>query len=362
MRHLSPILTRYVSMQFVRTFVLTLLAFIAISLIADFFDRFGEFLHHDAPAGAIVRYFLFKLPLVVTQVTPFAVLVAVLGGLGLLARHNEFVALRACGVSIWQIVVPLLTLGSILSVGVLYWNDSVVPYCARRWHDIESREIKKKQSGLTMFAGRRVWYHGGAGFYDINRVNNRRRTLVGLTVYQVDEEFTLRRIIEADTATWDGAGWLLVAPRTHEFTPEGVREYTQTPAGFSLPESFDDFLVIYVDPESFSYGMLQQQIDDMRRKGIDASETLVDLHLKLALPAASFVMMLLAVPLAVRGTRVTSVWSGVGLGFGLGFAYFVVLASSRALGQTGALPPFAAAWAANSVFLLVGTYYLLGTE
>ena len=46
----------------------------------------------------------------------------------------------------------------------------------------------------------------------------------------------------------------------------------------------------------------------------------------------------------------------------IGFAYFVVVALTRALGQTGALPPAVAAWTANVIFALVGGYYLLGSE
>ena len=47
--------------------------------------------------------------------------------------------------------------------------------------------------------------------------------------------------------------------------------------------------------------MLRRQIQDLPAKGVDTSESWVDLHLKLALPAASLIMMLLAVPLAARG-------------------------------------------------------------
>ena len=57
--------------------------------------------------------------------------------------------------------------------------------------------------------------------------------------------------------------------------------------------------------------------------------------------------MLVAVPLAARGTRVTSLPAAVGLGFVIGFGYFIVLAFARALGQTGALPPLIAAWTSN---------------
>jgi len=101
---------------------------------------------------------------------------------------------------------------------------------------------------------------------------------------------------------------------------------------------------------------------DLRRKGVDTSESAVDLHLKLALPAASLVMMLLAVPLASAGTRLTSFASSLGLGFGVGFSYFVLVAFARALGQSGALPAVVAAWAANLLFALVGGFYLLGAD
>src|SRR5262249_3216506 len=98
MKVARPALLRTVSVHLVReslwAFALTLGAFIIIYLIADFFDRFDGFLRHDAAGGAIVRYFVFKIPLVVTQATPLAVLTGGIVGLGLLARQHEFVALR----------------------------------------------------------------------------------------------------------------------------------------------------------------------------------------------------------------------------------------------------------------------------
>lgn len=360
-RLVLPVIGRHLLREFLRTFALALVAFIAIYVIVDFFDRFDNFLRHDTGAGTIVRYFLFKLPLVVTQVTPFAVLVGGLIGLALLARHNEFVAMRACGVSIWQMAAPLLALSALIALAVFAWNETIVPDSARRWHAIENLEIKKR-GVATVFTGHEVWYHGAAGFYNINRVAPQRRALYGLTVYQLGPDFRPKRLIEASAAVWDGKRWQLTGARTRQFDPDGVHEVPREPEGFTLPETMDDFQVVSVEPEEFSYRMLRQQILTLREKGVDASESWVDLHLKLALPAASIMMMLLAVPLAVRGTRVTSLAAGAGVGFALGFAYFVVLAFTRALGQSRALPPLVAAWAANALFALIGSYLLLGTE
>jgi lipopolysaccharide export system permease protein len=360
-RPLVPVLARHLAGEFLRTFALTVTAFVAIYIIADFFDRFDSFLKHEAAFGAVLRVFLFKIPLIVTQVTPVAVLAAALVSLGLLARHNEFVALRACGVSIWQITLPLLAVGAAISVATFVWNETVVPYSAHRWHAIESSEIKKHEAE-GLFTGRQVWYHGRAGFYNVDRVSRRHRSLYGLTVYQLGNDFRPRRLIAFDAATWNGQGWTLTGARTREFRRGGVHDRPGAPDGFSLPETFDDFRTVAVEPEELSYGMLRRQIKELRHKGVDSSETLVDLHLKLALPAASLIMMLVAAPLAAAGTRVTSLATSIGIGLVLGFGYFVAVAFTRALGQSGALPPAAAAWCANALFALLGGYYVLGSD
>ena len=74
------------------------------------------------------------------------------------------------------------------------------------------------------------------------------------------------------------------------------------PPGFTLPETLEDFRVVSVEAEELSYAhAAAADRGACNRKGVDASESWVDLHLKLALPAASLVMILVAVPLAARG-------------------------------------------------------------
>ena len=211
----------HLAREFLWAFALTLGAFIAIYVIADFFDRFDTFLRHDASGGAIVRYFLFKIPLVVTQATPLAVLTGGIVGLGLLARQHEFVALRACGVSIWQMITPLLALAALISVAAFAWNESVVPYSAHRWHMIETVEIKKRALP-TVFMGRDIWYHGRVGFYNIERVNAKRNALYGLRIYHLGTDFRPQRVVEVDTATWTDEGWQFAGARTRRLTPGGV--------------------------------------------------------------------------------------------------------------------------------------------
>ena len=193
-------------------------------------------------------------------------------------------------------------------------------------------------------------------------MSRRHRALYGLTVYQLGTDFRPRRLVEFEAATWTPTGWKLEGSHTREFHRDKVEDVPGAPEGFTLPETFEDFWTVAVEPEELSYGSLRRQIKELRHKGVDSSEMLVDLHLKLALPAASLMMMLVAAPLAAAGTRLTSLAASVGLGLVLGFGYFVAIAFTRALGQSGALPPSVAAWSANGLFALLGGFFVLGSD
>lgn len=360
-RAYPPTIARHLQRAFLRTFVLALLGFVLISLLADFFDRFDTVLRHDPSLGAVLQTFALKLPIVVTQVAPVAALAASLIGLGLLARNQEIVALRACGISRWQMLAPLALLGVVISIASVAWNETVVPVAARRWHAVWNREVKGKKS-LSVFAGREVWYRGRAGLYNFQRVRLGRRMLLGVTIYQLDDDFTPHRIITAARAIWTGDVWSLEDVQTTELGPDGPTVTPGPPSHFRFPESLDDFRVVDIEAEALSFGMLRDQIRVLKAKGIDTSESWVDLYLKIAVPVGSLVMVLIGVPLAIRTGRNRSLGTAIGTALALGFAYFMVVAFARALGQNGALPPLVAAWISNAVFTLLGVYLVLGDE
>ena len=358
-----PTIARHLVREVLRTVAMMTLAFVTIFVIAEFFDRFDDFLKQGASARTVILLFLHRIPLVLAQVMPVAVLAGTLVGLGLLARNNEFVALRGCGVSLWQVTAPLATVGVVIACALFLWGETVVPASARRWSQIWNQQVKKRDAPSGVFAGRDVWIHGRAGFYKIDRVAPRRQMLYGLTIYQLrHDDFRPTRVIEIATATWSTDHWQFEGARTLHLDADGVREDQGLPPNFTLPEALEDFGVIALEPEETSYDMLRRQIRSLRAKGVDASDSLVDLNLKIATPFAALVMILLAVPLSTRGTHATSLPAAIGLGFAIGVSYFFVLGFARALGQAGTLPPVVAAWTANAIFALVAGYYQLATD
>jgi lipopolysaccharide export system permease protein len=357
-----PVVSRHLLREFAGLFVPIVLAFVTLYLVVDFFDRLDILLKNQATPLSAMRYFAFKIPLIVTQTLPAAAMAAMLLSLGILSRHNEITVLRASGISLFQTALPLLALAIVISIGTLLWNETVVPYCARQYQYVNVVEIRKRpQRGILN--EREVWYHGAAGFYNIAHIDPRRDTLFGLTIYRTDTSFSLRSIVEVATARWTGSAWLLsgAMERTTDRDGEVVTRPVD-PADLPIQETLNDFLEVRREPEELSYLALREHVHELTRKGIDSSSYLVDLNLKLAVPFATLVLAGIAIPLAGRVQRHPSLPVIVLAGFGIGFAYWVVLALANSLGQSGVLPPLAAAWAANTICALVGGALFLTSE
>jgi len=354
--------SRYLIREFLALLLPILAAFLILYLIVDFFGRLDTLLKNHAALSAALRYFLFKIPLVLTQILPAAVLAAMLLSLGMLSRHNEIVALRSTGVSLLQTALPLLGVALLLSVVALLWNETVVPYCTRQYQYVNAVEIRNRpQHGILN--EREIWYHGADGFYNIDHVDAGRGTLFGLTLYRVDAAFNLWSIIEARSMRWTGTGWSSVGAVERTFAADGaIHTRALAPDEQVLHEPLADFLEVRREPEELSYLDLRQRIHELGRKGIDASSYLVDLHLKLAVPFTTFVLACVAVPLAGRAQRNPSLAATVGTGLATGFAYWVVLALGNSLGQSDALPAIVSAWIANTIFMLIGAALFLNYE
>ena len=95
--------------------------------MVDFLQSIAELAAGHSSATQIAGYFLFKLPRIVTSIYPAGCLLAVLIAVGGLAEGGELLALKACGVSTARLLVPLAIVGAITGLGVLAWNEIVVP-------------------------------------------------------------------------------------------------------------------------------------------------------------------------------------------------------------------------------------------
>jgi lipopolysaccharide export system permease protein len=100
----------------------------------------------------------------------------------------------------------------------------------------------------------------------------------------------------------------------------------------------------------------------LKRQGYDATSYEVDMHLRLSAPFASIITAFLGIPFALRGSRRSGLAMGVVVSVSIGIAYYFINAILVAFGYSSVFPPVVAAWAANTLFFLLGLYLLLSLQ
>jgi lipopolysaccharide export system permease protein len=352
------LLSRYLVVQFLRWFVLCMIAAGGIFLIVDFFLNLEDFTGNNAAFTLVVQYFALKLPKILIEVFPAAALLAVLVSLGLLADNRELLAMRACGVENWRLAGPLLAAGVFLSLSALLWNEVVVPPTASRARTVKDTDIERKQQQGALDAVA-LWYQSDEGFFYINFFDANRNVLHGIVLHELDPSFRLIGVKEAPVAFWNGETWEVPSGTVTDLRPDadGIPRAMRD-GEFSIRETPQEFRRKRRRSYEFDYTGLAEQIEMLQAKGLDASEYLVDLYFKLALPFSGMVAVTIGFAVILRTSRRGSLAYNLGVAMTIVFAYWATMAVTVSAGHAGNLPPFVAAWSANLSFLaLAGMIY-----
>ena len=347
-------LDRYLLALFSRVFAGTLLAVILLHLVGDVFNRVDNLMGSSVTLSTSVRYFIHRLPLLVSRGIGFAALFAAFLTLGTLSRRRELVAIRACGLSLHRITAPLLLAALGISAATFFWNETAVPFSTRKAKHIYDVEVRGREL-QSVFGNREIWMRSGGDFIRADDFDAERNRLRGLVIYRLTPEFRLDGLIETPAASWNGSRWVPEGGTEWRLLEDGGVRRRSVGTTLPLDEKPDDFRVFARSPDEFGYFELRARIDDLRDKGVDTVRDTVNLHTKVAIPLVTPLTILLAVALAARPGRKDSLVLNFGLAVAIGFSYWVLLGFCVSLGKAGAMQPWLAAWLPN---LLVGAFSL----
>ncbi len=371
------LLDAYVTRDYVRVFALSLVGLLGVFYIATFIDLADELLAGEASGGMLLRFFYFQTPQFFYYVMPIAVLLATLVTVGVLTKNSELVVMRACGISLYRTMVPLLIFALLGSATLFAVGEQVLAPANQ-----EADRLQREMRGLPPRSStlNRQWIAGsGNEMYRFDFFDADNSRLNRLWVYELDEQmWDLRAMTYAETAvpasattedgqaTWRAEkGWIRAfAPRNG--TPNGTDEARTAGAVRYVP--FDEHLVELDGPEYFTsdsptadmmtYGQLRDYIEQLQSSGAYAGRFMVALQRKIAFPFVTLIMTMLAIPFAVTTGRRGALY-GVGVGIVLAIAYIIALSLFAALGDGGMLSPTLAAWAPNILFGAAAAYMVL---
>ncbi len=353
------ILDKYLLREFAWPLLYCFDAFAMLMIVIDLFSTLDEFIEGHARFATVVHYYLILFPGMFVQIMPMALLLGLLFCLANLSKYNELTAMRASGISLARLAMPLLAIGLVATGTVFAVNELFVPH-AREHADALRASVKGKGERDVLdgffFADsseHRDWY--------ARRFDTRRFEMDNAEVHDRKEDGTPEIDVYAESARWINGRWHFFNADVydHRQTPPLVVRVSETnfPA---FKESPKRLAIEGKKPDQLTTSELRRYIRTQRRAnhltGLAKYE--VNLHYRYAFPLTCLIVVLMGIPLGMRVSR-SGPLLGVGTALTLVVAFYFLNNITLALGEGGRIPPVAAAWMTNAIFTGVGAVLLM---
>jgi len=353
------ILRNYFLKEFIGPLFLTLAVLTFVMILGNLIKIADLIINKGVNIFNVSKLLLLMIPYLLTYTLPIAALTAVLLSLGRLSSDNEIISIRASGINMFTLILPLLVVGLILSLVLVVFNDRVIPYAhfATR-KTIMDIGVKNPTAALEpgVFINSFEKYILFIYRIDKNKLTNVR-------IYEPQGEDKPARTIVAKRGEFialpekNMVKLKLMNGTSDEPDPENpsnfyklnFKTYFMT-LNLSQMQGKDK---IEKKPKDMTIQELKNEIKKIKKEGIDPAPLITEINEKISLAFSCFVLMLFGVPLAIITRRREK-----SINFGIAFltvgVYYLMLLGSEALSLEGLLNPRIAMWIPNIILGAIG--------
>ena len=365
------ILRNYIFKEFTVPFILSLAILIFVMLVGNLIKLAELVITKGVSFLSVLKLFLYLIPYLLTYTIPIAVLAAVLLSLGRLSSDNEILAIRASGINVFKLIMPLMITGVIISLSLIILNDRVIPkahYAMRK--TLVDIGIKNPTAALEPGTFINAFQKYVLFVYSIerNKQTGERNILNNVRIYEPQGKDKPSRIIVARRGEFvslpekrivklkliDGTSDEPDLKKPGEFYKLKFKTYYMTLSLADQNENRD----IEKKPKDMTMNELKQEIQEYKAKGIDTVPLSAHLHQKLALAFSAFIFILIASPMAIITHRKEKALNFV-LAFGIVIIYYLLLIGCEALSLQGHINPALGMWLPNIIFTVIGIVLLI---
>lgn len=354
------LLRKYVFGEMLQPFMLSLVLFTFIFIVGNLVKLADLLLNKGVAFTDIMVVVFLLMPKLFGIVLPTSLLMAILLTVGSLAQNNEIIAIRAGGISVGRVFLPIVLFAFLMSVVALILNDQVLPRAAHAYRTT-IKEILIKRPLAYLEAGRLIKDFQDYIIFAQKIENNQ---MQGITIYQPQEGRPTRTIVAE-------RGEIIADPLAKSLT---LKLYN----GSSDEPNEEDPKVLYkMDFKTFELPPIQlggdirngtKKIKDMtldelllhmrelkrgtsppNHKQLTLFKT--ELHHKIAFSFSTFFFALVGIPLALITRRGEVIISFL-MAMGVITIYYVLLVWASTLSKQGTMSPLLVMWIPNLVVLL----------
>lgn len=359
LRDSTHIIDRYLVREYLAFMGLGLAVSATLFVMIDLLQTLDRYLRLKPPLVFIIEHFVYRLPAALHLYLPVVMLVATIFLFLTLSRYHELTALKAAGVSLYRVSLPILGLGLLIAVGAGLFQELALPVLNERGDEVDRVKIRG-MAPRHLQLRHRLWVRSSdSRFYRVELLYPGTNDMFGVTILELNRDFRLTGRLDARQAHWTPAGWQLNDGAYREMSADGgVQTLPFRSTALDLSEEMEDFIRTQKPVTAMSFRELRDYIARLEAAGFQIRKHLVELYSKLSFPLVNLVMVLVAIPLALQSPRGGRLF-GIGLALSIMAGYLVVHFVALAFARADLLPPLLAAWTANIIFVGIGVSLLL---
>jgi len=357
----------YLSKEIFIPFLVGLLIFSVVFMMGKTLHLTALLVNKGVSLLDIGKLLVYFFPSSLFLIIPISLLLGVLVAFARLSSDNEITALKASGISLFQLTPPVLLLSTITylltTFLVIYgvpWGNRGLKYTLFDIARTKAYTALKERTFNDSFDGVVIY---------VDKIPLRGNKLEGIFIHYEDKkgEGGTRTILASE-------GYVVTDPHSQEIllhlsgvagdqVSEGSKSYGRIESEVLVQRltfggDLSRIRKFRAMRWEMSIGELRKQIKIRKSHGQDCTKYLMDLYMKFSIPFACIAFGLIGIPLGVQPTR-----SGKSYGFILGIfivmLYYILLTSAEVLSEKGTLPPVLASWTPNIVLISLGIYLLI---
>ena len=357
---MKRILSLYIIREIASLFLLGLMVFTLILLMGRMIKLTDLVISRGVPLADVSRMVLYLMPSFLVFTIPMAFLLAVLMAFGRLSADNEITVMKSGGISLMQLMPPVLMCGLVAALLTLAASTVGVPWGNNAFKSLSVAVLKQNVAATIR---EKVFWDDIPGIVMYTEhFDEARHALKGVIIQDSRDPSRPLTIFAADGVIGGASaqrdmrlvltnGSIHIAGKSGEYRLIHFGEYIMTIGGASQGAA------LATNELDMTVAGLLRQINNPATTKPARLKMQSELHSRFAVPFASLVFAVLAVPLGMQNHR-----SGKSAGFatsiGILLTYYIVQSFLRALAEKGTLPPALALWLPNMIFLGLGWYLL----
>ena len=121
---------------------MSLLGFLAVFLVVDLIENLDRFVDNGVPVMVTITYYIYTIPWFISVALPMSMLMSTVFSVGMMVKRNEWTAMKASGISIYRISIPLIFSGLLLSGISFLLDNKLVSFGNENRFDIDRDYVK----------------------------------------------------------------------------------------------------------------------------------------------------------------------------------------------------------------------------